>query len=352
MPTTLKPASSRSPAAPATNLDRRHCLVRSMALGVGFLIPPHVSGQPQPSSRDQPRVPRRVDSEPGLMIDEPGFYRLNEDRISRGGWSPEGWCCTGRILLKIISGDVDVDLNGRTIGTTYGNSGIIATMRSCADRDKRRSHLYPHCAHLRNIAIRNGVLMFNVDTSGQPLVFSNQWSGDAELPFRRGEQPYGGPVPQITDYPANNYLLDGLRINGRYSGPFLEGAGSVVRNCIIETDGLFGLGIAGPNALIENCDIVLRKSRDVFIAKRELILRSAIVLRDGHGAIIRNNRIRIEASELPYVSKSILIHDGAKGIRVEGNTIVTAQPDSIALIDGAEVEMLGNRFEKPNFWQN
>ena len=66
------------------------------------------------------------------------------------------------------------------------------------------------------------------------------------------------------------------------------------------------------------------------------------MLRDGTNAIIRNNRIRVDAGGLPSDTHCILVRDGATGVVIENNTFIGVDGEFVTAMEGAEVDSRGN----------
>lgn len=99
---------------------------------------------------------------------------------------------------------------------------------------------------------------------------------------------------RTSDYPVRHLTLQNLKIKSSLPAVVLQGAASIVRDSVIETDSGTALQIYGPNALIENNTIIVhcRKSQPNASNRSQCLSADApIRLIHADGAIIRNNRI-------------------------------------------------------------
>ena len=161
----------------------------------------------------------------------------------------------------------------------------------------------------------------------------------------RGEQgndtKSGLRAPKAVAYVKNEYLLEKIKVLSRGVSIAVEGGYNVVRNCIIESAGNAAIFAAGPNVLIENCDIRLHplvEGQDHY----DTPLRAAIVLRDGTNAVIRNNRIRVDKGGLPSDTHCILIRDGATNVLIENNTFINVEGETVTAMEGSQIASRGN----------
>ncbi len=98
-------------------------------------------------------------------------------------------------------------------------------------------------------------------------------------------------LPKIPEeYPNRGILIDNMRVRTQSIGIVVQGAGTIIRNSIIETFGSAAIWIYGPNALIENNTIIIHSDQPYLSGD------AAIRLYHGDGAIIRNNKIIVKGN--------------------------------------------------------
>jgi hypothetical protein len=118
----------------------------------------------------------------------------------------------------------------------------------------------------------------------------------------------------------------------------IQGAGTIIRNCVLETNDGNAIWIFGPNAIIENNTIIVHGTNRLREADAPIRLIHA------DGAIIRNNKIVIKDEEH---HRAISTFDTG-AITVEGNTFYGMTPkDDIAKAFLGTLQMSGdnNHFE-------
>lgn len=152
---------------------------------------------------------------------------------------------------------------------------------------------------------------------------------------------------KAADYHERNIRIENMHIDARelnvtsraHAGAInIQGAGTIIRNCVIETDGSTALWLFGPDAIIEDNTIIVSGASPVREAD------APIRLHHGDGAIIRNNRIVIkDGANRRGIS---LFDTGA--ITVKKNTFygMTEKDDVARAFTGSmEMKESGSRFE-------
>ena len=149
------------------------------------------------------------------------------------------------------------------------------------------------------------------------------------------------------DYQERNILIENLHIDARdgnissraRAGAInIQGAGTVIRHCVIETNAGTALWIFGPNALIENNTIIVHGAAPLREADAPIRLHQA------DGAVIRNNKIIIKGSAN---RRGISVFDTGT-ITVDNNTFYgMTENDEIAKAFTRTLNMTqrGSRFE-------
>jgi len=152
---------------------------------------------------------------------------------------------------------------------------------------------------------------------------------------------------KAADYHQRNIRIENMHIDARESNVTsrahagainIQGAGTIIRNCVIETDGSTALWLFGPDAVIENNTIIVHGANPVREAD------APIRLHHGDGASIRNNRIVIKDGAN---RRGMSVFDTG-AITVEKNTFygMTEKDDVVKAFTGSlEVKESGSRFE-------
>jgi hypothetical protein len=199
--------------------------------------------------------------------------------------------------------------------------------------------------------LRNGTIdLAGGELTHSGIAFNDAWHEPGTQYFAHGVETHGAiDVPKNVSYIRNDYHLEKLKVLARGLGVAIEGSHTIIRNCVIESAGNAGIFCAGPDVLIENCEIRLRQLVEG-PESYDSPLRAAIVLRDASNAVIRNNRIRVDRGGLPSDTRCILVRDGATNVVVENNTFINVEEgDWISAMDGSDVVARGNKAE--HRWQ-
>ncbi len=278
----------------------------------------------RPLALENPRYPAHVTFE----ILSPGYYCLDRDwtqrKLSGAGHVGPG----GGALVTIFCGSVTFDLHGFELKSSFGTSGIDLAAWRNRDFFKNYPKRYSSASlDSRFVTIRNGAVDLARGTqTGPGIVLSDEWG------WLLTKTPRSYPVR----YERNEYLLENLKIYANHVAVLLEGTHNTLRHCVIESSGQAAVFIAGPHVTIEHCEIRLRVAKADYIKAGEP--RAAIVLRDGTGAIIRHNTIRVDSAGDEYAkteSHGVYIRDGAQDVLIEGNTFINAPRDPVTLLEGA-----------------
>ena len=145
-------------------------------------------------------------------------------------------------------------------------------------------------------------------------------------------------------YPDRSLRFENLIIRTRNTGIVVQGAGTVIRNNIIETDDGTAIWSYGPNALIENNTIIVHGTDDgpggpIFPRPADAPIR----VHHADGTIIRNNRIIILGR---HPDRALSVFDTGE-FRFEANKIygVTAESTAIAALTGElKIRALDNTY--------
>ena len=279
-----------------------------------------------------------------FRIDSPGDYALDKDLAVREQWGAGHSGPNGGFVVNIFSGNVGLDFQDHKIDVHYGLGGVVLSADNNRDA-ARRAGASPHLADSRFVSLRGGTIdLAGGKRTGDGVVFKGAWHEPAGQYFAHGEAAGSAPrVPGNVDYIRNDYRFEDLKILARGLGLAAEGSHTVIRNCIIESAGNAGIFCAGPNVLIENCEIRLRALVEGPYTYQKP-LRAAIVLRDASNAIVRNCRIRVDQGGLPSDTRCILVRDGATNVVVENNTFVNVdERDGVTTMEDAVVTRRGNQ---------
>jgi hypothetical protein len=293
-----------------------------------------------------------------VALENSGAYCLDTDVLIDDG-SP--FVSHGRdrpyYAVEISSDEVVLDLQGHAVQSGDITYGIAISVSSGAA---------PKNVEIRNGSIRslregissgytNAVVLSDL---GDPLAsFSKSGSSPAQLEeaakiARRinesaFEQQNKMRPKTVSDYPDRNIHFEGLRIfvrglpqgNNAGGGAInVQGRGTVIRNCIIETDDGNAVWIFGPNAIIENNTIIVHGRNRLREAD------AAIRLIQADGAVVRNNKIIIRDSAN---RRGISTFDTGP-ITVENNTFYgMAAKDAVAkaFLGTLDMKESGSKFE-------
>lgn len=284
-------------------------------------------------------------------IREPGSYYLDRDIVVRKSWGLTGHSGpNGGVVITLGCGNVEVDLAGRAITVHHGLAGVDLSAKANREHANRFAQERAG-ADNRNVIVRNGTLDLSDDDRGDSgVTLLDGWTSPERMTLPHGGnlRELGAP-PENVDYQRNDYRLETLKVLSNGVGVAIEGSHNVIRDCVVESAGNVAVFSAGPDNLIENCEIRLRplaRGPDALDSP----LRGAIVLRDGSNTVIRNCRIRVDRGGLPSDTHCILVRDGATNVSVEDCTFINVEEkDWITAMEGANVASRGNRFERR--WQ-
>ena len=305
-------------------------------------------------------------------IAQPGRYCLQEDLFVRGYKSlAEG----GRvrtispIVVNIAISNVSIDLNGREIWSDGRlDAGVETKMSPNADYENALPVANPPI----NLIVRNGKMKLERDGIGVrfsglggipydrfPEVIVSD-AGASRLSDEPGAMQGGKNLPSDREwrisqheqvmallpkgpsaYLQRNVLIEKMTITTQQAAIVIQGAGTVIRDNVIDVSAGTAIWIYGPGAVIENNTIIVHGRG---LGKDPLLEADApIRLIHGDGAIIRNNRI-VAAADAHHRAIS-LFNTGA--IKVEGNRFegMTANDDwAKAFLGTARVEAKDNKF--------
>jgi hypothetical protein len=253
-------------------------------------------------------------------LTQPGRYCLKEDIFVKGhrSWAEGGRIFNvSKIIVNIGANDVVLDLDGHTAWSDGRlEAGIETTLA-----DKQVPLKNPP----KNITLRNGTLRLErrgigIRFSGLGGLLGDKWPYSVASDFgepkfsvtttgealeqavklaKEGHQSYitefWGLLPSNpAAYPVRNLRIENMRIRTKDVAVVLQGAGTVIRDSIIEVDSGTALWLYGPDAVIENNTIIVngRDTSDSPLREAD----AAIRLHHADGAVIRNNRIVIKGN--------------------------------------------------------
>jgi Right handed beta helix region len=149
-------------------------------------------------------------------------------------------------------------------------------------------------------------------------------------------------------YPVRNIRLENMKIKTKQDAVVLEGASTVIRDSVIETDSGTAIWLYGPNAVLENNTIIVRCLETKLVTEGLATCReldAPIRLMHGDGALIRNNRFILKSNAHQRVIS--VFETGA--FTFENNTIVGLRNiDSVAKAFTGELRMTGARNQLDN----
>lgn len=282
--------------------------------------------------------------EGGSVIETSGRYCLDRDLKIGGrrswGWEGPAYLSDDIIALVIAAHDVSIDLKGYKVSSHAREvrAGVQTALVNTGESTEFSKSSYGYRkaswdAAYRNITIRNGTIRLKHFGFGTMFVGSAEsfsW-GIAGLHLGRIDVPMRGCGDEITyepltpptaqAYPIRNITLEKLKIQSLSCGVFVQGANTVIRNSVIETDSQTGLWLFGPNAVIENNTIIVNEfSKDSRDKVREH--DAPIRLRQADNSIVRNNRIIYRARLFSSTKGAVAIDlQDSKNVLFENNTI-------------------------------
>ena len=115
------------------------------------------------------------------------------------------------------------------------------------------------------------------------------------------------------DYQPGGYLIDNVNIRAGWRGVQMGGGGNVLRNSVIEVDSSTAVVLFGPGVIIENNTIIIHGKGE------QGDFDAALKLRDGHGAVVRNNTFIYRRGLFSGARTAIKLLD-TSDVLIEGNT--------------------------------
>ena len=308
-------------------------------------------------------------------LDKSGSYCLKEDIFVKGhrSWAEGGRIFNvSKIIVNISANDVVLDFDGHTAWSDGRlDAGIETTLAT-----NRASLKNPP----RNITVRNGTLRLDhsgigIRFSGLGGLYGDKWPGSIASDW--GEPKFGSTTTgerlqratqeakeQNKDsteellrllpaspaaYPVRNLHIEKMHIRTEGIAVLLQGAGTVIRDSVIEADAGTAIWIYGPGAVIENNTIIVHGRADTNTPLLEA--DAPIRLHHGDGAIIRNNRIVAKDD----AHRRVLSLFDTGDVTVEGNVfegIGEGDEWAKAFLGSVHIIAKSNRFNAArNWWQ-
>jgi Right handed beta helix region len=324
------------------------------------------------------QVPTNKDYVQSQEIADSGLFCLRENleikRIASHGHSPR----TSSSILRITAGNVALDLRGHSAWSDADLEAGIDTSVSYLPESKVDAP--PTSITLRNGQIRltrrgAGISMVGLGgvLNGAPTSVSSDfaWTQNRVLQFKKeGGQNKEGmatilaetanreksaaqdartQMPNVSDYLNRKIVIENMTIKTRRVGIVIQGAGTVIRNSVIEVDSGTAIWLFGPNSVIENNTIIVRGESEPKVGLFLLEADAPIRLHHGDGALVRNNRIIIASKAN---RRAISLFDTGP-IRIESNTIFGLRKDDeafTAFLGRAQFTATSNLFEP--YWKS
>jgi Right handed beta helix region len=273
----------------------------------------------------------------GAVITRSGSYCLSNDLHVRGehvwwNWEGKSHFSDGNYVLVVAADEVTVDLQGKTISSDAADvlAGVLGSSDQQPGRENPATLRFARIrwdAAPKKITLKNGTIdvrkpsrnylrgigvLFatgaewfahefsssnvNIDIK-RFLFFEEDFFLPSDLKERYRSNQRRGRFSYLPadrkSYPNRQITLENLTIRSPDYGVVVMGAGTVIRDCTIETDSSVGIWSFGAGAVIENNKITVR--RDERLAREFLPTDAAIVLQDGHDSVVRGNVVNVEA---------------------------------------------------------
>jgi hypothetical protein len=286
-------------------------------------------------------IPVQPSKTGSAILKKPGNYCLAQNMTIEGSYKPWNWegpnyLSKDDIALVIAASDVHVDLNGKTILSTArdimagAQSALISTGESTNQSIRETYRENSWNAAYRNISIRNGSIDLKRGRIGLAFSGSSRFYGwtKNEIPVDEtfslslfADDRLTMLPPTAASYPIRNITLENLKIRSPSYGVVVQGAKTIIRNSVIETDSQVGIWIFGPGAIIENNTIIVHeRDKDSIYPIRPH--DAPIRLHQADGTIIRNNRIIMRTGWFSRGKGTAAIDLlDSKDVRIENNTV-------------------------------
>lgn len=301
----------------------------------------------------------------GIKLESSGRFCLETDLNIRDRPSlfPDGRSGLPSRAVSIMADDVTFDLGGHSIRVGDVTLGLQIRRHGSSPSEPRQP---------QQISIRNGTIRVMSSNAidagfssqsipsdlGDPLeTISKEGKSQellddtrdtlARLQSTSFQAALARRPARPADYQERNILIENLHIDARdgnissraRAGAInIQGAGTVIRHCVIETSAGTALWIFGPGAIIEDNTIIVHGA----VPLREA--DAPIRLHQADGAVIRNNKIVIKGSAN---RRGISVFDTG-AITVDNNTFYgMTEDDEVAKAFTGTLNMVqrGSRFE-------
>ncbi len=328
------------------------------------LATPDCIGLKQP-----PETQSRVQSQ---RLERSGNYCLQEDLFVRGykSWAEGGRIFTvSPIVINIRASDVLIDLSGKRI---WSDGRLDAALETTLSKIREYEQVGRAENPPANVTLRNGSIALERDGIGI------RFSGLGGIPYdtlpriipsdsgARMLSDKPGPILQGEALPSNresttrvlkkvleglpkgpgaylqrNVLIEKMNISTQQASIVIQGAGTIIRDSVIEAQAGTAIWIYGPGALIENNTIIVHGRAPGLDPLLEADAPIRLIHADG--AVVRNNRI-VAADDAHH--RAISVFDTGP-IKVESNRLegISAQDEWIKAFTGTpRVDAKENKF--------
>lgn len=280
------------------------------------------------------------------VISKPGRYCLERDLRVEGHYSPitpEGdkLFSDDELIVLLASSDVVLDFKGhRAVSDASLLAGVMTPRGEPSTViPKNKPSIVPQNLTIMNGTIRvsrHGMaveafgvgpqeLLVNIvrDVSAKDLSYKDPDIQQRMVEYQNRQLAAlrATILPDAGSYPIRNMRIENMRIRSQDYAVVLQGANSVIRDSVIETDSGTALWLYGPNAVVENNTIIvhcLSKPMSLQGVARCNEMDAPIRLMHGDGAVIRNNRFVLRDKAHQRVLS--IFDTGA--FTFEGNTLV------------------------------